>query len=155
MLLTVMFAGPLAHRHVLAGALHHASCGPLAWHALGALCLPFLIRLVQCLLVFQQTRAQSQLFNAAKYACSLPALVLTAIEHEHHVHHTAFPLQRLWLGVMVVSSVFSYYWDVRHDWAMNIWQPGGVLQCPPFCSCSCRRALVAVLLTAIRYSSSN
>lgn len=60
------------------------TCGPLAWHALAALALPFGLRLLQCLSVARRGGPRAQLANAAKYASSLPAIVLTAVEHEYH-----------------------------------------------------------------------
>lgn len=48
--------------------------------------LPFAIRMLQCISVWRAGGPRSQLFNALKYASSLPALILTAFEHEHHVH---------------------------------------------------------------------
>jgi hypothetical protein len=65
---------------------------PVAVPVLCALCLPYAIRFVQCLLVNRATGARSQLANAAKYATAFPALVLTALEHEHHVAGKAYPL---------------------------------------------------------------
>lgn len=63
-----------------------ATCGPLTVVSLAALVLPYLLRLVQCLSVWRAGGPRSQLFNALKYASSLPALILTAIEHEYHVN---------------------------------------------------------------------
>jgi hypothetical protein len=54
--------------------------------SLSALVLPYVLRLVQCLSVWRGGGPTSQLFNALKYASSLPALMLTQLEHEHHVH---------------------------------------------------------------------
>jgi len=111
-------AGPLAHRHLVGDTLHTKACRPLAWHALAALCLPFGLRLVQCLRVWRSTGATPQLANAVKYASSIPALVLTAMEHEAHVGKRPFPQRTLWLFVMVVNSCYSTYWDVEQDWGM-------------------------------------
>jgi hypothetical protein len=56
-----------------------------------------------------------QLFNAAKYTSSIPALLLTALQQ--HPSATA-STTRLWLLVSVVNSAFCYYWDVEQDWGM-------------------------------------
>jgi hypothetical protein len=85
MLLLCCCAGPLVHPHHPQAAAATAACGPLTVVALAALVLPFLLRMVQCLWVWWAGGPNSQLFNALKYASSLPALILTAVEHEHHV----------------------------------------------------------------------
>jgi hypothetical protein len=54
--------------------------------SLAALVLPYFLRMVQCVSVWRVGGPASQLFNALKYASSLPALMLTQMEHEHHVH---------------------------------------------------------------------
>eukprot|EP00775_Hariotina_reticulata_P006247 gene6247-6483_t len=81
----LMLDGPVVHPQHPQAATAIASCGPLAVLSLAALVLPFVLRMVQCLLVWRAGGPNSQLFNALKYASSLPALVLTALEHEHHV----------------------------------------------------------------------
>lgn len=59
-----------------------------------------------------------QLFNAAKYASSFPALVLTALERDAHIAGVVFPYRRLWLLVMILNTAYSFYWDVEQDWDM-------------------------------------
>lgn len=63
-----------------------ARCGPLTVVSLSALVLPYMLRLLQCVSVWRSGGPASQLANALKYASSLPALMLTQMEHEHHVH---------------------------------------------------------------------
>jgi hypothetical protein len=63
-----------------------AACGPLTALSLAALVLPYFLRLLQCLSVWWRGGASANLGNALKYASSLPALMLTQMEHEHHVH---------------------------------------------------------------------
>lgn len=53
-----------------------------------------------------------------KYASSFPALLLTAIEHEAHIAGEYFMLQHTWVFVMLVNSLYSFYWDVEQDWDM-------------------------------------
>jgi hypothetical protein len=80
------WAGPLAHPQHPEVNLALSRCGPLTWPALAALVLPYLLRLVQCISIWWRGGPRSQLFNALKYASSIPALILTAMEHEQHVH---------------------------------------------------------------------
>ncbi|KAF8070926.1 PDIL2-2 [Scenedesmus sp. PABB004] len=110
--------GPLAHPSHPSSAAAAAACGPLRLPALGALVLPFVLRMLQCVSVWRAGGPRGQLVNALKYASSLPALVLTAVEHEHHVAKRAFAWRRTWIGVMAFNSLFSFYWDVEQDWDM-------------------------------------
>lgn len=66
-----------------------------------------------------------QVFNAVKYASAFPALLLTAMEHEAHVAGEYFMLQHTWVFVMLVNSLYSFYWDVEQDWDMP-WLAGSV-----------------------------
>lgn len=108
--------GQLAHPMRPESAAAAATCGPLTAVSLSALVLPYLLRMVQCVAVWRAGGPVAQLFNALKYASSLPALMLTQMEHEHHVHRLKFPLRRMWLGVMLLNSTYSFYWDVEQDW---------------------------------------
>eukprot|EP00882_Tetradesmus_deserticola_P014908 GHRQ01015863.1.p1 GENE.GHRQ01015863.1~~GHRQ01015863.1.p1 ORF type:complete len:288 (+),score=67.87 GHRQ01015863.1:219-1082(+) len=82
----LMMHGPLAHPFHPYSATAASTCGFLTLGSLAALVLPFLIRMLQCISVWRAGGPRSQLLNALKYASSLPALILTAYEHEHHVH---------------------------------------------------------------------
>jgi hypothetical protein len=78
-------AGPWSHPASAAGAVAHAvTCGPLSAPFLVLLALPFCLRLAQCLSVWRRGGPGAQVANAAKYLSSLPAVVLTAMEHEAH-----------------------------------------------------------------------
>ena len=102
-------------------------CSPTGVHVLLALCLPYAIRFVQCIIVNRSTGNVSQLFNAAKYASAFPALVLTALEHEYHVRGEAYPLRTWWLAAMFINTLYSCYWDVEMDWDMPwLVQPGAL-----------------------------
>lgn len=101
-------------------------CSPLSPLVLSALCLPYAVRFVQCMQAFHHSGSVPQLLNACKYLASVPALILSSVEHEDHVHNWHFIYQRLWIGVMVFNSLFSFYWDTEMDWDMPwLAQPGG------------------------------
>ncbi len=120
-------AGPALHSLVAAGAAGAAPrvVDPLAAPVLFAMCLPYIIRFVQCLIVNRTTGNRAQLLNALKYATAFPALVLTAIEHEYHVSGLVYPLYDWWLAAMFLNSLYSYYWDLEMDWDMPwLAQPG-------------------------------
>eukprot|EP00798_Chlamydomonas_sp_ICE-L_P024690 gene24690-10321_t len=93
-------------------------CAPLSPLVLGALVLPYFIRLVQCIIVYRTTGNGAQLFNAAKYCSAFPALILSSMEHEAHTHNLAFAFTNLWLLSSALNSIYSFYWDVEMDWDM-------------------------------------
>lgn len=100
-------------------------CSPLSTLGLAAVCLPYLIRLLQCLIVWRTTGNTSQVFNALKYCSAFPSLILTAFEHEAHVNGRPFPRFTLWIAAATFNTVFSYYWDLvggEADW----WAEDGV-----------------------------
>ncbi|PNH10464.1 SPX and EXS domain-containing protein 1 [Tetrabaena socialis] len=132
-----LLAGPALHTHMLVLGSSTSILGvaapaprvvdPLALPVLLALCLPFAVRFVQCLVVNRTTGNRSQIFNAAKYATAFPALVLTAIEHEYHVAGLRYPLYGCWLAAVLANSLYSYYWDLEMDWDMPwLVQPGAI-----------------------------
>ncbi|GFR39905.1 hypothetical protein Agub_g410 [Astrephomene gubernaculifera] len=125
-----LMAGPGLHTLAVQGGPGSPSLAvdPLALPVLLALCLPYIIRFVQCLIVHRTTGNRAQLLNALKYATAFPALVLTAIEHEHHIAGRRYPLYGWWLAAMGLNSLYSFYWDVEMDWDMPwLAQPGGQL----------------------------
>ncbi|GAX82419.1 hypothetical protein CEUSTIGMA_g9847.t1 [Chlamydomonas eustigma] len=95
-----------------------ALCSPLSTLSVTAVCLPYLLRFVQCILVYRSTGKTAQVFNALKYCSSIPALVLTLWEHECHVHGKPFPYFWPWLCASTFNTAFSFYWDVEQDWDM-------------------------------------
>lgn len=112
--------GPiLSHNsHSRLANMQTPQCDQLGTHVLLALCLPYLIRFVQCLRVSRATGSTAQLFNAVKYASAFPALILSAIEHEYHVRGKHFPYTCWWLGAMALNTAYSCYWDIEMDWDM-------------------------------------
>ena len=93
-------------------------CSPLSLLSMSAICLPYAIRFVQCLIVYYSTGKTSQIFNALKYLSAFPALLLTLEEHERHVHSLPFDKFNLWIFSASFNSLFSFYWDIEMDWDM-------------------------------------
>jgi hypothetical protein len=91
-------------------------CSPLSLLSMSAVCLPYAIRFIQCLIVYRSTGKTSQIFNAMKYLSAFPALLLTLEEHERHVHSLPFDKFNLWIFFASFNSMFSFYWDVEMDW---------------------------------------
>ena len=58
------------------------------------------------------------MFNALKYCSAFPALLLTLMEHESHVHGRPFASFWIWIYCALFNTAFSFYWDVEQDWDM-------------------------------------
>jgi hypothetical protein len=99
-------------RHFHPEVLHvcrHDTIGPLVAS------LPSWLRLLQCLRCYASERERRHLFNALKYASAFPVLALS------HVKQSQFSatISHLWLASLLVNSLFSFYWDVYHDWGLG------------------------------------
>ena len=96
------------------------SCGKAAPLIIAAACSPFAARFIQCIRVWRDTGASSQLANAAKYATAFPAIVLAArCEVERAGSGSGGGLPRAcwaWVAAQTINTLFSYYWDVERDW---------------------------------------
>eukprot|EP00200_Dunaliella_tertiolecta_P018303 CAMPEP_0202397092 /NCGR_PEP_ID=MMETSP1128-20130828/389_1 /ASSEMBLY_ACC=CAM_ASM_000463 /TAXON_ID=3047 /ORGANISM="Dunaliella tertiolecta, Strain CCMP1320" /LENGTH=440 /DNA_ID=CAMNT_0048999977 /DNA_START=228 /DNA_END=1547 /DNA_ORIENTATION=- len=110
--------GPVMQSLVVPSFRAPEVCSPTATPQLVALCLPYIIRFIQCFIVHRTTGKRAQLWNAAKYFSGLPVLLLSAFEHDAHTANRPFPLRGTWLLACAFNSLFSYYWDVEHDWKM-------------------------------------
>ncbi|EFJ43538.1 hypothetical protein VOLCADRAFT_96344 [Volvox carteri f. nagariensis] len=114
----VMVTGPALHVLTAVDATGKQLVNPLAPPVLLAICLPYIIRFIQCIIVNRATGNRSQLLNAAKYATAFPALLLTAFEQVHHVKGESYSLYKLWIFAMLLNSLYSFYWDIEMDWDM-------------------------------------
>lgn len=94
-------------------------CSDASWIIPLGLAAPYVWRLMQCLRVYYDTGARSQLANAAKYFTAFPVIVLSAIKY--HVDHSAWIAlyKPLWLLAAAINSAFSYYWDIERDWEIG------------------------------------
>ncbi|TFY67934.1 hypothetical protein EVJ58_g1327 [Rhodofomes roseus] len=77
------------------------------------------------------------LYNALKYATSFPVIYLSAAQRivvselqavkgdavVHEAWHGEHALFRLWLFAAVVNSLYSFWWDVTHDWGFDLLVP--------------------------------
>ena len=59
-----------------------------------------------------------------KYLSAMPVIALSAAKY--HVDHTLWlnVLRPAWITCAVVNTAYSYYWDVRHDWDLNVFGRG-------------------------------
>ncbi|KAF8838809.1 EXS-domain-containing protein [Paxillus ammoniavirescens] len=106
------------------------------WILPSLMSLPYLIRLRQCLIEYNSPRNSSSrpLFNAIKYASSLPVIFLSAAQrivaldlaqaNGHSVTregwHGEHPLFRLWLLSAAINSIYSFWWDLTNDWGLDL-----------------------------------
>ncbi|KAI8139693.1 EXS family-domain-containing protein [Fennellomyces sp. T-0311] len=94
------------------------------------ICLPYLIRLRQCLSEFLESGGQCKrhLWNALKYASAFPVILLSASQKhaDRWVAATGsvpetwwineINLFRLWMVCVFFNSMYSFWWDISVDW---------------------------------------
>ena len=96
--------------------------------------IPYLIRARQCLVMYtvgrlQQSRNRFQhLWNAAKYVSSILPLIVSAYQ-QTIPKRAAAEWESTLIGLMVINSTFSLYWDIVMDWGMWSGNPLGVILC--------------------------
>jgi hypothetical protein len=97
--------------------------------------LPYLIRLRQCLSEYNVSqpapgtseRPMKPLYNAAKYASAFPVIWLSVMQNsktntvvqDDALGDTTMSFY-LWVIAVLVNSFFSFWWDVTHDWGLNM-----------------------------------
>lgn len=116
-------------------------------------CLPAWFRFAQCLRRYRDTKeAYPHLLNAVKYATSFFVVIFSYLHltnksksftfsnikmlkiclfikicfllTEYYALSTENPYFYLWLTVSIVSSCFTYTWDVKLDWGLFDSNPG-------------------------------
>eukprot|EP01103_Thecamoeba_quadrilineata_P004948 TRINITY_DN14811_c0_g1_i1.p1 TRINITY_DN14811_c0_g1~~TRINITY_DN14811_c0_g1_i1.p1 ORF type:complete len:674 (+),score=115.64 TRINITY_DN14811_c0_g1_i1:40-2061(+) len=81
--------------------------------------LPLLWRLLQCLRRWWLTHDRLQLANALKYFVSMGVVVFgTPLGYNNHLFNFANPFQICWVFFMIVSTIYTYTWDVYIDWGL-------------------------------------
>ncbi|KAJ7217891.1 EXS family-domain-containing protein, partial [Mycena pura] len=120
---------------------HTPADGPwLRWVMPTIMSLPYLVRLKQCVIEYSLPSNESRrpLLNALKYATSFPVIYLSAaqriveselvrekgVDAANEAWHGEHPLFRLWLLAAVINSLYSFWWDVTHDWGLSLLIPG-------------------------------
>ncbi|KAK9298291.1 hypothetical protein QLX08_008305 [Tetragonisca angustula] len=85
-------------------------------------CLPAWFRFAQCLRRYRDTKeAFPHLVNAAKYATSFFVVVFSYLHltnAKYYVMSTENPYFYLWIIASIMSSCFTYTWDVKLDWGL-------------------------------------
>lgn len=85
-------------------------------------CLPAWFRFAQCLRRYRDTReAFPHLANASKYATTFFVVLFSTlfnVYRESYPSSSSHPFFILWILSAVVSSCFTYTWDVKMDWGL-------------------------------------
>ncbi|XP_037560453.1 xenotropic and polytropic retrovirus receptor 1-like isoform X2 [Dermacentor silvarum] len=85
-------------------------------------CLPAWFRFAQCLRRYRDTReAFPHLANATKYATTFFVVLFSTlfnVYRDSYPSSSSHPFFILWILSAVVSSCFTYTWDVRMDWGL-------------------------------------
>lgn len=111
---------------------------PAWWNGKGSVAvpllvsLPYFIRFRQCLSEYNVSspsladgkRHMKPLFNAAKYASAFPVIWLsvlqgTSLPGDDHLTRANVYFY-LWIGSVFINSLFSFWWDVTHDWGLEL-----------------------------------
>ena len=92
--------------------------------------LPLWFRFVQCLRVYHDTQQRvPALPNALKYSISLLVVLFGAVHPTLTANATDGGdtwVRVAWFTTYLVSTLYSYAWDVRMDWKLGTLQAGGL-----------------------------
>ncbi|XWS32248.1 hypothetical protein CRYUN_Cryun23aG0144000 [Craigia yunnanensis] len=109
----------------------HRQVATIAWFEADSVCsshsvaiplvldIPYIWRLMQCLQQYKDTKEKATLFNALKYSTAVPVIFLSALKYHVLPDRWTYVYRRLWLFSSVVNSLYSFYWDVTHDWDLR------------------------------------
>jgi EXS family len=110
------------------------ACGSHALQIPLLLALPYVLRFVQCLIVFSTMHDTPQLFNAVKYTTALPVVFLSWVKYYIPLAHWYTFWKPLWISAAVVNTSYSFYWDVERDWDIRLFHRSAHL---PAATCAC------------------
>ncbi|KAI8327311.1 EXS family-domain-containing protein [Blakeslea trispora] len=92
------------------------------------ICTPYLIRLKQCIAEYVESRERRHLFNALKYASSIPVVIFSAVQRKavmyitevgsipQHWYLKEDTIFRFWIMFVFINSMYSFWWDISMDW---------------------------------------
>ncbi len=95
-------------------------CGDRSWKIPAVLIVPSVIRFLQCLRQYSDTRETKCLYNALKYMSAFPVIIISGVRHSIDHDDWTFFWRPLWIGFCVFNTCFSFYWDIKHDWALSL-----------------------------------
>jgi len=76
--------------------------------------LPFLWRILQQGRRYRDQGDRRHLINMGKYACNLPIIIFSTLRASYSPYFLA-----PWIVALVVSTFYSYLWDVWIDWSLT------------------------------------
>lgn len=92
--------------------------------------VPSMIRFRQCLIEYFRVRRApykestgwggQHLANALKYSTAFPVLITSALMRGVDDPDQKARLNKAWLVVVLVNSLYSFYWDVTKDWDLTL-----------------------------------
>lgn len=95
-------------------------CGDRSWTIPAVLIVPSVIRLLQCLRQYADTRDKKCLYNACKYMSAFPVIIISGVRHSIDHDDWVYFWRPRWIGFCVLNTIFSFYWDIKHDWALTM-----------------------------------
>ncbi|KAI8980972.1 EXS family-domain-containing protein [Pilobolus umbonatus] len=90
--------------------------------------VPYLVRLKQCISEYIESKYSRHLYNALKYASSIPVIIFAAAQRKASMYITetgSTPITwyldeivifRLWIFFVFSNSLYSFWWDISMDW---------------------------------------
>ncbi|KAH8107244.1 EXS-domain-containing protein [Cristinia sonorae] len=103
------------------------------WILPALMSLPYAVRFRQCIIEYRLSgnRTQRHMYNAIKYASAFPVIFLSAAQRLVGTDAIpaatvkvswlkAHPIFRIWLLAAAVNSLYSFWWDVTHDWGFDL-----------------------------------
>ncbi|KAI0081348.1 EXS-domain-containing protein [Panus rudis PR-1116 ss-1] len=112
-----------------------AQTGLSRWILPTLMSIPYAVRFRQCIIEYMLPYNESKrpMYNALKYATSFPVIFLSAAQRSvmtdasmqgnQVAHLEGHLLFRLWLLFAAVNSLYSFWWDVTHDWGLDLLRP--------------------------------
>lgn len=67
---------------------------------------------------YYETRMNSHLINSLKYLSAITVIVLNALHTNLEEESGWGPIRYVWLVAVVISTLFSYCWDIEMDWGL-------------------------------------
>ncbi len=97
-------------------------CAHVATYVVPILCaLPLWWRFLQCLRRYYDTSSRfPHVYNALKYLITHSVVIMAAYHPAFSDHHqTSWQTYRyVWLACLIISTLYSTYWDLVNDWGL-------------------------------------
>jgi len=81
--------------------------------------LPLMWRCLQCIRQWKGTRIPRVLFNALKYFISITVHLIFTVGQHHKWLGGFSMLWYVWFGSIIISTLYSYWWDIYTDWNLG------------------------------------